>query len=161
MDAILQTITGLKNRVIEEGVKPLTQATKNVNSNNNYENSDNKDYEERKMDNEKSDNGEKREYRDTEDDTKIIDDRQMVDGKRENKRRRVASGIELEDNDKSKIEHQEFVWDIIDHFFKDNPDVLVKHHLDSYNQFFSGDIKNILVENHRFSIINFITTFTC
>ena len=147
MDAILQTITGLKNRVIEEGVKPLTQATKNLNYNNNYENSDNKEYEERKMDNEKSDNVEKREYRDNE------DDRQMVDDKRVYKRRRVASGIELEDNDKSKIEHQEFVWDIIDHFFKDNPDVLVKHHLDSYNQFFGGDIKNIFREKNPITIL--------
>ena len=29
----------------------------------------------------------------------------------------------------------ELVWNIIDKYFKDNKDCLVKHHLDSYNNF--------------------------
>ena len=28
-------------------------------------------------------------------------------------------------------------WKIIDTMFKDNPNMIVKHHIDSYNQFFS------------------------
>ena len=63
------------------------------------------------------------------------------------KRQRLASGIA------SKVANQEFIWDIIDHFFKDNPNVLVKHHLDSYNQFFNKDIKNIFREKNPITIL--------
>ena len=34
-------------------------------------------------------------------------------------------------------------WKIIDTLFRDNPDLLVKHHLESYNDFFENGIKNI------------------
>ena len=30
-------------------------------------------------------------------------------------------------------------WKIIDTMFKDNPNMIVKHHIDSYNQFFQLD----------------------
>ncbi len=36
----------------------------------------------------------------------------------------------------------------IDIFFRDNPTLLVKHHLDSYNKFFREDLKNIMMDNN-------------
>ena len=33
--------------------------------------------------------------------------------------------------------NSELPWKIIDKYFKDNPNALVKHHLDSYNDFFN------------------------
>ena len=35
-------------------------------------------------------------------------------------------------------------WKIIDTMFKDNPNMIVKHHIDSYNQFFSRGYKMYL-----------------
>ena len=35
-------------------------------------------------------------------------------------------------------------WKIIDKMFKDNPNMIVKHHIDSYNQFFSTVYKMYL-----------------
>ena len=35
-------------------------------------------------------------------------------------------------------------WSIIDHYFKDNPNVLVRHHLESYNNFLSNGIARIV-----------------
>jgi DNA-directed RNA polymerase beta subunit len=35
-------------------------------------------------------------------------------------------------------------WKTIDKYFKDNENIVVKHHLDSYNAFFSHGIKEIL-----------------
>ena len=34
-------------------------------------------------------------------------------------------------------------WKTIDKFFLDNPDIIVKHHIDSYNMFFSKGIQEI------------------
>jgi DNA-directed RNA polymerase II subunit RPB2 len=51
------------------------------------------------------------------------------------------------------IENQEVIWNIIDHYFKDNPNVLIKHHLDSFNQFFNRDIKNIFREKNPITIL--------
>jgi DNA-directed RNA polymerase II subunit RPB2 len=39
-------------------------------------------------------------------------------------------------------------WKLIDKYFKDNPFNLVAHHLESYNDFFSGGINNIFKENN-------------
>ena len=39
-------------------------------------------------------------------------------------------------------------WDVIDKYFKDNPNNLVAHHLDSYNDFFSKGIFRIVTENN-------------
>ena len=44
-------------------------------------------------------------------------------------------------------------WKIIDKYFKDNPHYLVKHHLESYNDFFDMGIKNILREKNPIKII--------
>ena len=39
-------------------------------------------------------------------------------------------------------------WEIIDKMFKHNPNFIVKHHIDSYNNFFSNGIQEILKENN-------------
>ena len=37
---------------------------------------------------------------------------------------------------------------LIDIFFRDNPNIIVKHHLDSYNKFFNSDLKTIIKDNN-------------
>ena len=39
-------------------------------------------------------------------------------------------------------------WKLIDKYFKDNPNNLVNHHLESYNEFFKNGIKRIFRENN-------------
>jgi DNA-directed RNA polymerase II subunit RPB2 len=39
-------------------------------------------------------------------------------------------------------------WKIIDTYFNDNPEILVTHHLDSYNHFFNSGINRIFHENN-------------
>jgi DNA-directed RNA polymerase II subunit RPB2 len=39
-------------------------------------------------------------------------------------------------------------WKIIDTFFTENPEVLVSHHLDSYNNFFDKGLNRIFKENN-------------
>ena len=39
-------------------------------------------------------------------------------------------------------------WKIIDHYFKDNPNVLVRHHLESYNDFLSNGIARIMKDRN-------------
>ena len=38
-------------------------------------------------------------------------------------------------------------WKLIDKYFKDNPNSLVAHHLESFNDFFRNGIKRIFYEN--------------
>ena len=40
--------------------------------------------------------------------------------------------------------HEKISWNIINKFFKDNPNLHVKHHIDSYNRFFEVTIKEII-----------------
>ena len=42
------------------------------------------------------------------------------------------------------MNHSEISWKIIDKFFKDNKHILVKHHIDSYNNFFLQAFKKYL-----------------
>ena len=42
------------------------------------------------------------------------------------------------------------IQNIIDKYFQNNPDTFVKHHLDSYNNFFDNDIKRIFKENNPY-----------
>ena len=42
---------------------------------------------------------------------------------------------------------------VIDKLFEDNPNMLVKHQLDSYNNFFNVDIKNIFREKNPIRIM--------
>ena len=47
----------------------------------------------------------------------------------------------------------EVIWDIIDRYFNDNPQALVSHHLDSYNQFFKTGLKQIFKEKNPIRIL--------
>ena len=44
--------------------------------------------------------------------------------------------------------NSELAWQIIDKYFEDNPNILVQHHLESYNDFMSTGIKRILKEKN-------------
>ena len=48
--------------------------------------------------------------------------------------------------------HDNIIWSIIDTFFKDNPDILVKHHIDSYNDFFNHKLQNIFKQNNPITL---------
>ena len=43
---------------------------------------------------------------------------------------------------------EELMWNIIDKYFNDNPDILVEHHIESYNDFFKNGIYKIFKENN-------------
>ena len=45
------------------------------------------------------------------------------------------------------------VWNIIDSYFKDNPNILVKHHIDSFDDFILKGIPRILRENNPVMIM--------
>ncbi len=46
------------------------------------------------------------------------------------------------------------VWDIIDCYFKENPQCLVRHHVDSYNDFYREDIFRIFNEMNPIKIVS-------
>ena len=48
---------------------------------------------------------------------------------------------------------EDLSWKLIDIYFKDNPNNLVQHHLESYNNFFQHGIKNIIRENNPIRFI--------
>ena len=50
-------------------------------------------------------------------------------------------------------ENEELPWLIIDKFFNDNPYLLVAHHLDSYNDFFSKGINQVFKEKNPIKIM--------
>ena len=37
------------------------------------------------------------------------------------------------------VNHEEIAWTIIDKYFEHDPNILVKHHLESYNDFFNNN----------------------
>ena len=47
----------------------------------------------------------------------------------------------------------DITWKVIDKLFKSNPNYLVKHHLDSYNNFFKNDLVKIIKENNPIKLI--------
>ena len=49
-------------------------------------------------------------------------------------------------------EEQNIPWDIIDTYFKNNPTYLVKHHLESYNNFFNNGLSQIFKEKNPINI---------
>jgi DNA-directed RNA polymerase II subunit RPB2 len=51
------------------------------------------------------------------------------------------------------MEKENISWKLIDKYFKDNPNCLVSHHLDSYNDFFKNGVKNIFRENNPIRFI--------
>jgi len=46
------------------------------------------------------------------------------------------------------MERENISWKLIDKYFKDNPNNLVAHHLESYNDFFNNGIRRIFKENN-------------
>lgn len=50
-------------------------------------------------------------------------------------------------------EKEEFAWTVIDRFFADNPDILVKHHLDSFDDLIENGIPRIFKQNNPIRII--------
>ena len=55
--------------------------------------------------------------------------------------------------DKGTIDKETISWKIIDKYFKDNPNNLVSHHLESYNDFLRNGIKRIFRENNPIRFI--------
>jgi hypothetical protein len=49
--------------------------------------------------------------------------------------------ILTEENVSSFINHEELAWLIIDKYFTNDPNILVKHHLESFNDFFNKKIQ--------------------
>jgi DNA-directed RNA polymerase beta subunit len=47
-------------------------------------------------------------------------------------------------------------WNILDTYFKSNPDYLVSHHIDSFNQFIESGIKKIFLESNPLKYIEFL-----
>ena len=57
---------------------------------------------------------------------------------------------EIESN---SINHEELSWLIIDKYFSHDPNILVKHHLESFNDFFNNKIHNIFKEKNPILIM--------
>ena len=55
--------------------------------------------------------------------------------------------------DKGTTDKENISWKLIDKYFKDNPNNLVSHHLESYNEFFRNGIKRIFRENNPIRFI--------
>jgi len=59
---------------------------------------------------------------------------------------------------KSSLKEKDIVndisWKIIDKYFTENPNNLVKHHLDSFNDFFENGLFNIFRENNPLKFVN-------
>ena len=53
----------------------------------------------------------------------------------------------------TEIQEQELPWSVIDTYFKDNPNALVQHHLNSFNDFFENGLVNIIKEKNPIRIM--------
>ena len=51
------------------------------------------------------------------------------------------------------MEKNKVIWSIIDTYFKDNPDFISKHHINSYNDFMKKGIPQIFKEKNPIKII--------
>jgi DNA-directed RNA polymerase II subunit RPB2 len=56
-------------------------------------------------------------------------------------------------SDNKNVSMTDISWKLIDKYFNDNPDNLVAHHLDSYNDFFNNGINRIFQENNPIRFI--------
>jgi len=56
-------------------------------------------------------------------------------------------------NDTEMASHEELAWLVIDKYFANDPNILVKHHLESYNDFFNNKIHNIFKEKNPILIM--------
>jgi len=59
-----------------------------------------------------------------------------------------ASVSASDENEMSQLLNETIPWNIIDKLFSDNPDILVAHQLDSYNEFISNGISQIFKEHN-------------
>jgi DNA-directed RNA polymerase II subunit RPB2 len=50
--------------------------------------------------------------------------------------------------------NENVIWDIIDCYFRDNPQSLVRHHIESYNDFYKEDIFRIFKEMNPITIVS-------
>ena len=50
--------------------------------------------------------------------------------------------------------NEKIIWNIIDCYFRDNPQSLVRHHIESYNDFFKEDIFRIFKEMNPITIVS-------
>ena len=55
------------------------------------------------------------------------------------------------------MDYENIAWKIIDIYFKDNPNLIVKHHLKSYNDFFDNGIQQIFKENNPITFLRMLT----
>ena len=44
------------------------------------------------------------------------------------------------------MEHNDVAWKVIDTYFSDNPEFLIQHHIESYNDFVENEIKNTFIQ---------------
>lgn len=49
---------------------------------------------------------------------------------------------------------EKIIWDVIDCYFRDNPQSLVRHHIESYNDFYKEDIFRIFKEMNPITIVS-------
>ena len=59
-----------------------------------------------------------------------------------------AAAAASDENEMSKLLNETIPWNIIDKLFSDNPNILVAHQLDSYNEFISNGISQIFKEHN-------------
>ena len=50
----------------------------------------------------------------------------------------------MEENTVNFNDIEKISWNVIDKLFKDNPNLHVKHHIDSYNRFYESSLKEIV-----------------
>ena len=65
----------------------------------------------------------------------------------------MASSSKKPSQEENIVENDKIIWSIIDRYFKDNKNILIKHHIDSFNQFFDKNIKNIFKEKNPIKIL--------
>ena len=70
------------------------------------------------------------------------------------KKNTVSKTKKVYNNESSDtFNHEELGWLVIDKFFANDPTILVKHHLESYNDFFNNKIHNIFKEKNPILIM--------
>jgi len=70
--------------------------------------------------------------------------------KESNKKEKKQSKDDVDDNgdDTTRLLNETIPWNIIDKLFNDNPNLLVAHHIDSYNEFMTNGIRQIFREHN-------------
>ena len=58
----------------------------------------------------------------------------------------------------NKIE-EDVIWKLIDIYFRDNPQSLVKHHIESYDDFLDYDLAHIFKETNQITLERVLNSF--